>query len=148
MDAFICGQCRVTTLPRLVVDTICSRLQRPMGRRKGPILQEMCCDGISRKTAKDPATGWQLRKFVDPLKKYDPLSHGSCETTAGCSRSNNSRRDVTRKPRMARLPMYPQFKENWEDINTNGRHQTRLEDAIRKAWPYNEGIPMTYLNHL
>ncbi|KAM3583198.1 uncharacterized protein V6R79_020085 [Siganus canaliculatus] len=158
MDAYICGICRVTCLPRLIIltqwDLRGTRLEpaectcqwdgRFLHYCNQCVLQSRC----GRLLQVGSAKGWQVRRYIDPLKALTPDNGGwappptatpaAIPTTPD---SEDGRPPRPETPGPSAPSLYPEMvAAEPVDYSTGrrvgGRKTSDLEEAVRHGWPY------------
>lgn len=152
MDAYICGTCRITTLPRLVIATQWD-LSGVQQEAYGCTCQ---WDGIhvhychsctlqvrnGRLLTVGSAKGWQVRRFLEPIQTFKTTSEGEGQTeppitpdppiTPGGTGPSDA------EPSAPTLcPIHWMREDSGGDARGGGEQTPALlEQALQRAWPY------------
>lgn len=146
MDAYICGICRITCLPRLIILTQWDL----RGTRLEPAECTCQWDGrfihycnsctlqarSGRLMQVGSAKGWQVRRYIDPLRAFNPEEDGWAPVPVATATPPRSTNNDPSAP-----PLYPimaaaESASPSTALRVGGRRRTALEEAIHHGWPY------------
>lgn len=156
MDAYVCGICRITVLSRVVILT-----QWDLRGTKMETAECSCqwdgtyihyCNSCSllfragRLLQVGRAKGWQVRRYVDPLKAFSPMigdgAWSAAATPRGTPRGNEGDGQQEHAYAGPSAPAhYPTLcaaeLEGYRMMPREDRgRRSLLEEAISQAWPY------------
>lgn len=153
MDAYVCGICRITCLPRIIIltqwnlqglkldpaDCTCQWDGKLLSHCNHCALIARCGRLLHVKSAR----GWQVRRFLDPLRAFSSEDHGwaprptAAAIPLGMGGDGRSR-STGAGPSAPPLHLEGAAAESATysaDLGARGR-RTLLDEAIHHGWPY------------